>query len=108
MTLMPQARLAFIREDFRLARELNQRVLDLKRGASFSAFTEATIQAWLAEAALKQGDKEAARASYAESLVNFELLGNGDAATTIRTMLADLDARAFEQSRATMPGADGA
>lgn len=108
MTLMPQARLAFIREDFRLARELNQRVLDLKRGASFSAFTEATIQAWLAEAALKQGDKEAARASYAESLVNFELLGNGDAATTIRTMLADLDAGAFEQSRATMPGADGA
>jgi tetratricopeptide (TPR) repeat protein len=107
MVLQQQVHLASITDDFQFAQDLNQRWFDLKRELAGSAIDYALVHAWLGEIALKRGDTAAARASYAESLVNFVRVGNSDAATTIRTILADLDARATEQSHADLPGVTG-
>jgi tetratricopeptide (TPR) repeat protein len=108
MVISLQAHLAFVQEDYQLAREFHEQVLALKRESAYSTFDEARIQAHLGEIALKRGDTAAARASYAMCLANLERLGNADAATAIRTKMVEIDARAFEQSRAAIPGDTGA
>ncbi|HET8907135.1 MAG TPA: tetratricopeptide repeat protein [Ktedonobacterales bacterium] len=105
--LMLQARLAFIRNDFRLAEELNLQLLDMMR-ASSSPFFEVTIHGWLAEAALKQGDREAARASYTACLADLERLGDEGAASMIRAMLTEIGTRGGDSGGIALPADGGA
>ncbi|HEV2236314.1 MAG TPA: tetratricopeptide repeat protein, partial [Ktedonobacterales bacterium] len=107
LVLMLQARLAFIRNDFRLAQELSNQLFDMMRTSS-SLYYGVAIHGWLAEAALKQSDREAARASYSACLADLERLGDEGAASMIRALLAGIGTSGGDSGEIALPADSGA